>query len=64
MTAILSDILRVALFPLTVAFGPWLGDAITNAGKAGLGEITQRGVACASRELEIEADIISARYAQ
>jgi Zn-dependent protease with chaperone function len=61
VNAILADFLRVVLFPCTIMLGPWFGDAINNMSRVGLGEITQSGVACASRKLEIEADVISAR---
>lgn len=61
VTGIFSDFLRVILFPLSFIGGPFVSDAIADAGKVGIGEMSKHGEACTSRKLELEADLVSVR---
>ncbi|CAE6406856.1 unnamed protein product [Rhizoctonia solani] len=58
---ILSDVVRVLLFPITMVMGPFVNDAVANFTKVGLDDIARSGSTCQSRELEFEADLVSAR---
>ncbi|KAF8676790.1 Peptidase family M48 [Rhizoctonia solani] len=58
---IVSDVVRVLLFPITMVMGPFVNDAVANFTKVGLDDIARSGSTCQSRELEFEADIVSAR---
>ncbi|KAL5634447.1 hypothetical protein ACGC1H_002487 [Rhizoctonia solani] len=58
---ILSDVVRVLLFPITMVMGPFVNDAVANFTKVGLDDIARSGSTCQSRELEFEADMVSAR---
>jgi hypothetical protein len=60
--SILSDVVRVAVFPFTMLFGPFVNDAVAQLGKVGSGELTKLGQHCMSMKQEIEADVVSARY--
>ncbi|KAJ3567406.1 hypothetical protein NP233_g6385 [Leucocoprinus birnbaumii] len=59
--SIISDILRVAVFPITMLFGPFVNDAVAQLGKVGSGELSKLGQYCMSMKQEIEADVVSAR---
>ncbi|QRW18456.1 Peptidase family M48 protein [Rhizoctonia solani] len=56
---IVSDVVRVLLFPITMVMGPFVNDAVANFTKVGLDDIARSGSTCQSRELEFEADISS-----
>jgi hypothetical protein len=61
-----TDTVRALLFPITMLFGPFVNDAVANVGKIGSGEVTKLGALCslsASRKQEIEADMVSTRFA-
>jgi hypothetical protein len=60
--SILSDIVRVAVFPFTMLFGPFVNDAVAQLGKVGSGELSKLGQYCMSMKQEVEADVVSARY--
>lgn len=60
--SILSDVVRVLLFPVTMLFGPFVNDAVAQLGKVGSGELIKVGDYCTSIHQEIEADVVSARY--
>ncbi|KAG6851106.1 hypothetical protein H0H93_000986 [Arthromyces matolae] len=59
--SILTDVVRVILFPLTMLFGPFVNDAVAQLGKVGSGELVKVGELCTSVHQEIEADVVSAR---
>lgn len=59
--SIVSDIVRVLLFPVTMLFGPFVNDAVAQLGKVGSGELMKLGDYCTSVHQEIEADVVSAR---
>ncbi|KAF9450897.1 hypothetical protein P691DRAFT_809246 [Macrolepiota fuliginosa MF-IS2] len=59
--SIISDIVRVAVFPITMLFGPFVNDAVAQLGKVGSGELSKLGVYCTSVKQETEADVVSAR---
>jgi hypothetical protein len=61
--SIVSDVLRVVVFPITMIFGPFVNDALAQLGKVGSGEISKLGEYCTSGRQEIEADVVSARLA-
>lgn len=61
--SIISDIVRVAVFPITMLFGPFVNDAVAQLGKVGSVELSKLGAYCTSMKQEIEADVVSARYA-
>ena len=61
--SIASDFIRVLLFPFTMIFGPFVNDAVAQLGKVGSGELLKISEACSSTKQEIEADIVSARFA-
>ncbi|KAF9267722.1 hypothetical protein L218DRAFT_954912 [Marasmius fiardii PR-910] len=59
--SVISDVLRVLIFPITMIFGPFVNDAIAQLGKMGSGELVKVGEYCTSMKQEIEADVVSAR---
>lgn len=59
--SILSDIVRVIIFPFTAVFGPFVNDAVAQLGKVGSGELAKISEYCSTKSQEIEADIVSAR---
>ncbi|KAF8149908.1 hypothetical protein B0H34DRAFT_667077 [Crassisporium funariophilum] len=59
--SILSDVIRVLIFPITMFFGPFVNDAVAQIGKVGSGELTKLSEYCTSAKQEIEADVVSAR---
>ncbi|KAG6817688.1 hypothetical protein H0H87_005447 [Tephrocybe sp. NHM501043] len=59
--SILTDVVRVILFPLTMLFGPFVNDAVAQLGKVGSGELVNVGELCTSVRQEMEADVVSAR---
>ncbi|KAJ7650235.1 hypothetical protein FB45DRAFT_887374 [Roridomyces roridus] len=59
--SILSDVIRVIIFPVTMMFGPFVNDAVAQLGKVGTGELEKIGDYCTSMKQEIEADVVSAR---
>lgn len=60
--SILTDIVRVVLFPITMLFGPFVNDALAQLGKVGSLELSKMGDYCTSVKQEIEADVVSARF--
>lgn len=60
--SILTDVVRVLIFPITMLFGPFVNDAVAQLGKVGSGELVKVGEYCTSMKQEIEADVVSARY--
>jgi len=56
-----ADVIRALLFPVTMALGPFVNDAVAQLGKVGSGELTKIGEYCTNMKQEIEADIVSAR---
>ncbi|KAJ7707701.1 peptidase family M48-domain-containing protein [Mycena rosella] len=59
--SIISDIIRVVIFPVTMIFGPFVNDAVAQLGKLGSGEMEKVGEYCTSVKQEIEADVVSVR---
>ncbi|KAJ7274375.1 hypothetical protein B0H12DRAFT_1088370 [Mycena haematopus] len=59
--SMVSDIIRVVIFPVTMMFGPFVNDAVAQLGKVGSGELEKVGEYCTSVKQEIEADVVSAR---
>ncbi|KAJ6531815.1 hypothetical protein B0H19DRAFT_1188706 [Mycena capillaripes] len=59
--SMVSDIIRVIIFPVTMLFGPFVNDAVAQLGKVGSGELEKVGEYCTSVKQEIEADVVSAR---
>ncbi|KAH8826452.1 hypothetical protein DL96DRAFT_1608021 [Flagelloscypha sp. PMI_526] len=59
--SIVTDIIRVMLFPVTVVFGPFASDAITNVAKMGTSELEKASQQCTTVAQEIEADQVSTR---
>ncbi|KAJ6576463.1 hypothetical protein DFH09DRAFT_914526 [Mycena vulgaris] len=59
--SMISDIVRVVIFPVTMMFGPFVNDAVAQLGKLGSGELEKVGEYCTSVKQEIEADVVSAR---
>ncbi|KAG6862550.1 hypothetical protein C0995_000098 [Termitomyces sp. Mi166 len=59
--SILTDVVRVFLFPFTMLFGPFVNDAVAQLGKVGSGELVKVGELYTSVSQEIEADVVSAR---
>ncbi|KAJ7494753.1 peptidase family M48-domain-containing protein [Mycena galericulata] len=59
--SMISDIIRVVIFPATMMFGPFVNDAVAQLGKVGSGELEKVGEYCTSVKQEIEADVVSAR---
>ncbi|KAF5382176.1 hypothetical protein D9615_004404 [Tricholomella constricta] len=59
--SMLTDIIRVLIFPLTMLFGPFVNDAVAQLGKVGSGELIKVGELCTNMHQEIEADVVSAR---
>ena len=57
-----SDLLRTLLFPITMAFGPFVNDAVANLGLVGQGNMRKLTEICTSVAQEFEADTVSARY--
>ena len=60
--SIISDIIRVLIFPVTAIFGPFVNDAVAQLGKISTGEIAKRSEYCTTMHQEIEADAVSMRY--
>ncbi|QRV75184.1 Peptidase family M48 protein [Ceratobasidium sp. AG-Ba] len=58
---IMSDVVRVLLFPITMVLGPFVNDAVANFTRVGLDDVARSGNTCQSRKLEFEADLVSAR---
>jgi Zn-dependent protease with chaperone function len=61
LSGMMVDFARVILFPITFLFGPFVGDALADVSKIGMGKVSQKTEACTSRKLELEADLISVR---
>lgn len=59
--SIMTDVVRTLLFPITMLFGPFINDALGEAGKAFSQEFARRSDYCTSQEQEIEADVVSVR---
>ncbi|THV03247.1 hypothetical protein K435DRAFT_962618 [Dendrothele bispora CBS 962.96] len=59
--SMLSDVIRVLIFPVTMLLGPFVNDAVAQLGKIGSGELVKIGEYCTSIKQEIEADVVSAR---
>lgn len=58
---IISDVVRVLLFPITMVMGPFVNDAVADFTRVGLNDVARSGNICQSRKLEFEADLVSAR---
>lgn len=61
--SIMTDIVRTLLFPVTMIFGPFVNDAVAQLGRMGSGELIKVGEYCTGVGQEIEADVVSVRYA-
>jgi Zn-dependent protease with chaperone function len=61
LLSMVADVVRVLLFPLTMAFGPFVNDAVAQIGRLGHADLTKMTENCAGVKQEIEADIVSAR---
>ncbi|KAF8588281.1 hypothetical protein K439DRAFT_1652024 [Ramaria rubella] len=61
LTSIVTDVLRVVLFPITMVGGPFLNDALKQVGEVGQREFTMAADSCSSQLREIEADVVSIR---
>ncbi|KAF8071898.1 hypothetical protein FPV67DRAFT_904367 [Lyophyllum atratum] len=59
--SLITDIVRVLIFPLTMLFGPFVNDAVAQLGKVGSGELIKVAECCTNMRQEIEADVVSAR---
>lgn len=59
--SILTDIVRVIFFPVTMLFGPFVNDALAQLGRVSSSELERIGKACNTMTQEIEADIVSTR---
>ncbi|KAH6909082.1 hypothetical protein BKA70DRAFT_1371760 [Coprinopsis sp. MPI-PUGE-AT-0042] len=59
--AILADLVRAVIFPITMFFGPFVNDAVAHMGSIGSGELKRMGDWCTTSKQEIEADVVSAR---
>jgi len=59
--SIISDIIRVLIFPFTAIFGPFVNDAVAQLGKVGTGELAKMSESCTTKSQEIEADTVSMR---
>ncbi|KAJ7035083.1 peptidase family M48-domain-containing protein [Mycena alexandri] len=59
--SILSDFIRVAIFPVTMIFGPFVNDAVGQMGKLGSSEVDKVREYFTSVHQEVEADVVSAR---
>ena len=60
--SIISDIIRVLIFPFTAIFGPFVNDAVAQLGKVSTGELAKISEYCTTKNQEIEADTVSMRY--
>jgi len=56
-----ADLARTLAFPITMAFGPFVNDALWEVSKLGTGEVVRSSEACRVKGLEIEADLVGAR---
>lgn len=56
-----ADLARTLAFPFTMAFGPFVNDALWEISKLGTGEVVRSSEACRVKGLEIEADLVGAR---
>ncbi|GLB40384.1 putative peptidase family M48 [Lyophyllum shimeji] len=59
--SLITDLVRVLIFPLTMLFGPFVNDAVAQLGKVGSGELIKVAEHCTNMRQEIEADVVSAR---
>jgi Zn-dependent protease with chaperone function len=59
--SLVTDFVRVLLFPVTMIFGPFVNDALANVGKASTRDFTRMHETCTSTYQEIEADVVSMR---
>ncbi|KZP00483.1 hypothetical protein CALVIDRAFT_560451 [Calocera viscosa TUFC12733] len=59
--AMLGDVGRTILFPLTMFFGPFLNDAIAKMFQVGHTQVMKSQLECTTKVLEVEADAVSAR---
>src|SRR5258708_24290376 len=58
VTSIILDFARVIVFPITFLFGPFVGDALADFGKVGMGEVRKLSETCNNHMLELEADTV------
>lgn len=49
---IISDVVRVLLFPITMVMGPFVNDAVADFTRVGLNDVARSGNICQSRKLE------------
>jgi Zn-dependent protease with chaperone function len=59
--SLVTDFVRVLVFPITMVFGPFVNDALANLGKASTLDLARIGEHCTSVNQEIEADVVSMR---
>lgn len=62
LISICIDAVRSILFPITWMLGPFASDALDRTLRLGVDDFTKAGESCSSRNMEIEADIISTRF--
>lgn len=61
LISIVIDSVRTVLFPITALFGPFVMDALDRTLRSSVNNVSNAGEACKSRQMEIEADVISVR---
>jgi hypothetical protein len=60
--SLVTDSLRILLFPFTMMFGPFVNDALANVGRTGSLDYAAIRERCASISQEFEADAVSLRF--
>lgn len=61
--SVVADFVRALIFPVTMLFGPFVNDAVAQLGKMSSVDLARIGEYCTSFHQEIEADLVSTRYA-
>ncbi|PVF95946.1 hypothetical protein CPB86DRAFT_799298 [Serendipita vermifera] len=61
VVGMVADLARTLAFPFTLAFGPFVNDALWEVSKFGTGEVVRNSEACRVKGLEVEADLVGAR---
>jgi Zn-dependent protease with chaperone function len=59
--SLVTDFVRVLVFPITMLFGPFVNDALANVGKNSTLDLARIGEHCTSVYQEVEADVVSMR---
>jgi hypothetical protein len=62
LVSFVSDLIRVALFPVTMMFGPFVNDAVAKLTDVGGMQLRSISEFCTNMKQEIEADVVSARF--